>query len=145
MPTTHEAVVKVLTAEVRVLMVGSRQVTLSVFRQLDIKPYKDIMPKGRVNEKHEQWVIGKDATGHLVRGRHTESPDGLDGREVGRIDEYRDRVAHPRKRRSLTPEEKRDHERLEVVLEKYPQWLSSWQESLRRFEALELVVLAGLR
>jgi hypothetical protein len=33
--TAHEAKVEVLTAEVRVLMVGSRQVTLSVYSQLD--------------------------------------------------------------------------------------------------------------
>lgn len=34
--TAKEATVEVLTAEVRVLMVGSRQVTLSVYKQLDV-------------------------------------------------------------------------------------------------------------
>jgi hypothetical protein len=42
------ATVETLTAEVRVLMVGSRQVTLSVVRQLDIAKPDQIMPFGRV-------------------------------------------------------------------------------------------------
>ena len=42
------AVVKVLTAEVRTLMVGSRQVTLSVYGQLDHAPPEYIEPFGRV-------------------------------------------------------------------------------------------------
>jgi hypothetical protein len=42
------ATVETLTAEVRVLMVGSRQVTLSVVRQLDIAKPDQIMPCGRV-------------------------------------------------------------------------------------------------
>jgi len=42
------ASVGVLTAEVRVLMVGSRQVTLSVARQLDFVPMSSIEPFGRI-------------------------------------------------------------------------------------------------
>jgi hypothetical protein len=54
-----EARVEVLRAEVRVLMVGSRQVTLSVARQLDtVEPWK-IEPFGRVR-------IDKDATGQMI-------------------------------------------------------------------------------
>ena len=54
-----EARVEVLRAEVRVLMVGSRQVTLSVARQLDaVKPGK-IEPFGRVR-------IDKDPTGQVI-------------------------------------------------------------------------------
>ena len=45
------ATVGVLTAQVRVLMVGSRQVTLSVYRQLDhVEPGK-ITPFGRVRDR----------------------------------------------------------------------------------------------
>ena len=45
---SETATVEVLTAEVRVLMIGSRQVTLSVARQLDcIDPY-EIQPFGRI-------------------------------------------------------------------------------------------------
>lgn len=46
--TAQEAIVEVLTAEVRVLMVGSRQVTLSVARQLDQVEPEEITPFGRI-------------------------------------------------------------------------------------------------
>ena len=48
--TSTTAEVQVLTAEVRVLMVGSRQVTLSVYRQLDPVAASDIEPFGRVSD-----------------------------------------------------------------------------------------------
>lgn len=44
----HDAHVQVLTAEVRTLMVGSRQVTLSVAKQLDVVPLYVMRPFGRV-------------------------------------------------------------------------------------------------
>ncbi len=70
--TTHKAKVEVLTAEVRVLMVGSRQVTLSVYNQLDRIPHRQIDPFGRVNPKDAQeghvYVVGRDReTGVLAR------------------------------------------------------------------------------
>ena len=46
--TTTTARVDVLTAEVRVLMVGSRQVTLSVYAQLDQVEFDEIEPFGRI-------------------------------------------------------------------------------------------------
>ncbi|HKO85632.1 MAG TPA: hypothetical protein VJ140_13990 [Actinomycetota bacterium] len=46
---TETATVETLTAEVRVLMVGSRQVTLSVARQLDVVHPSVLEPFGRVN------------------------------------------------------------------------------------------------
>ena len=61
------ATVETLTAEVRVLMVGSRQVTLSVAKQLDVCPLSDMTPFGRVSivdPSHSAW--------HLI-GRHKES------------------------------------------------------------------------
>jgi hypothetical protein len=48
MSDKHEATVEVLTAEVRVLQVGRRQVTLSVVRQLDWADPADVVPFGRV-------------------------------------------------------------------------------------------------
>src|SRR2546430_1925472 len=48
MSDKHEATVEVLTAEVRVLQVGRRQVTLSVVRQLDWVDAADVVPFGRV-------------------------------------------------------------------------------------------------
>lgn len=47
--TVTSAEVHTLTAEVRVLMVGNRQVTLSIARQLDAVPNQDISPFGRIN------------------------------------------------------------------------------------------------
>lgn len=62
------ATVEVLTAEVRVLMVGSRQVTLSVAAQLDKVSYDQIEPFGRVRTKHGEELIGRSMDGGtLVR------------------------------------------------------------------------------
>lgn len=58
------ATVEVLTAEVRVLMVGSRQITLSVAKQLDTVNLYDLDPMGRVK-------LG-DGTSRVI-GRHRES------------------------------------------------------------------------
>jgi hypothetical protein len=44
----HDAHVQVLTAEVRTLVVGSRQVTFSVTKQLDEVAPEDIKPFGRI-------------------------------------------------------------------------------------------------
>lgn len=68
------ATVETLTAEVRVLMVGNRQVTLSVYRQLDHVKVTRIEPFGRVNAADrdklgdEINVVGRDTRdGVLVR------------------------------------------------------------------------------
>jgi hypothetical protein len=73
MATNSEtATVEVLTAEVRVLQVGRRQITMSVCRQLDqVEPWQ-IEPFGRVSdgEYGGSWVavVGRDTrTGALVR------------------------------------------------------------------------------
>lgn len=72
---TDTATVETLTAEVRVLMVGNRQITLSVARQLDTVKLADLEPFGRVrldkdrNEllPQEGRVIGRDKnTGSLA-------------------------------------------------------------------------------
>lgn len=67
---SESATIEVLTAQVRVLMVGNRQVTLSVFAQLDSVAPDKIKPFGRVRDrvKHGQvTVIGSDENGQLVR------------------------------------------------------------------------------
>jgi hypothetical protein len=66
------ATVETLTAEVRVLVVGSRQVTMSVYNQLDRADFDQIEPFGRVTPKDASGgvcVIGKrrDGAGDLVR------------------------------------------------------------------------------
>jgi hypothetical protein len=74
--TTTTARVEVLTAEVRVLMVGSRQVTMSVYSQLDqVEHHDHIEPFGRVAPRDADsdrvYVVGasgRDADrGTLVR------------------------------------------------------------------------------
>ena len=71
--TSNSARVETVTAEVRVLMVGSRQVTMSVYSQLDEVWPEAITPFGRVapRDKQDGWlyVVGSSAAGHLVRSR----------------------------------------------------------------------------
>lgn len=64
------ATVETLTAEVRVLMVGNRQVTLSVYRQLDRVPPALIEPFGRVNDNRDGGGL---VTGVFVVGRHSKT------------------------------------------------------------------------
>ncbi len=76
--TTTAARVEVLTAEVRVLMVGSRQITLSVYAQLDDVEPGEITPFGRVAPRNGEvgcvYVVGASArdadAGTLVRSSH---------------------------------------------------------------------------
>lgn len=78
MTGTASARVEVLTAEVRVLMVGSRQVTMSVYNQLDTVDADEIEPFGRVAPRDASittvYVVGvstrKVDRGSLVRARH---------------------------------------------------------------------------
>ncbi len=70
MGESKTATVETLTAEVRVLMVGSRQITLSVYGQLDRSD--EIVPFGRVRPRGAKWgwiyLIGRDQeTGALAR------------------------------------------------------------------------------
>lgn len=63
----HSATVTALTAEVRVLMVGSRQVTMSVFSQLDEVEMERLTPMGRVRPKDAgRWAVGS-ADGQLAK------------------------------------------------------------------------------
>jgi hypothetical protein len=56
--TITAARVEVLTAEVRVLMVGSRQVTMSVFEQLDSVAPEAIEAFGRVSSRRPHCLDG---------------------------------------------------------------------------------------
>jgi hypothetical protein len=67
MTETSTATIETLTAEVRVLMVGKRQVTLSVAKQLDSVDPWDIRPWGRIRSGGAKVeVIGTDDAGNLV-------------------------------------------------------------------------------
>jgi len=86
MTGSKTATVETLTAEVRVLMVGSRQVTMSVYNQLDEVDYDDIHPFGRVRPKGDDsyiWLVGRhEASGTLVRARIPASHKAV-AREAG--------------------------------------------------------------
>ena len=69
------ATIETLTAEVRTLMVGSRQVTLSVAKQLDEVNLKDLEVFGRVKiHKDRTHVIGSDQHGALAVARYEDHP-----------------------------------------------------------------------
>lgn len=79
----YEARVQVLTAEVRTLVVGSRQITMSVYNQLDMVAPDEIEPFGRVNARDVsgRWVdvIGRHAkTGVLTSSLIPVRADALD-------------------------------------------------------------------
>jgi hypothetical protein len=72
MTASKTATVETLTAEVRVLMVGTRQVTLSVYGQLDFVEIDAMEPFGRVRPRDAQldyiYLIGRHLeSGSLVR------------------------------------------------------------------------------
>jgi len=140
----HDARVQVLTAEVRTLMVGSRQVTLSVARQLDeVRPY-EIEPFGRVRVR-ARWpfaatelieVIGSHdgqlAQSEVVLTRwvcapYTSIPTGA---HVSRLD--------------AIAKQCRDHPPGRSCDQRI--WFDPDEEELcNRWENLPLIVLAGLR
>ena len=69
--STTTATVQSLTAEVRVLKVGSRQVTQGVYDQLDRVSFLDLTPFGRVKPKGSTaptvYIVGVNANGELCR------------------------------------------------------------------------------
>jgi hypothetical protein len=144
--------VEVLTAEVRVLIVGSRQVTLSVFRQLDgVKP-EQIRPFGRVQAGTRKpdgaWhfieVVGASPNGILVRSRtwtsqlHCRSyADHIDGICPAHRPLYDPDWRKRRRFTTVAPvylaDPWPDHA-WEIEPDVWPEW-----------SALPLIVLAGLR
>jgi hypothetical protein len=77
----RDARVQVLTAEVRTLMVGSRQVTMSVYNQLDEIHPSGVIPFGRVTPRGADtrlfiYVVGKKPDGELCRS-HIPRPQAL--------------------------------------------------------------------
>lgn len=66
--TATTATVETLTAQVRVLAMNTRQITLSIAKQLDIVPAEDIEPFGRIKA---DWLGG--AALLKVIGRHRET------------------------------------------------------------------------
>lgn len=120
--STDTATVQALTAEVRVLMVGNRQITLSVARQLDtVKPYDYLIePFGRVHLYEKN-----DDAGIVVIGRHIGSGSLV-------ISALTREMRHPKYHEYLGDEDAR-----EEAQEMHNLWME-WR-------MLPLIVLAGLR
>lgn len=73
--TAQQATVETLTAEVRTLVVGARQVTLSIANQLDVVPLDELRVMGRISlRKDGQHVIGSDRNGVLSLATYDPDP-----------------------------------------------------------------------
>lgn len=137
--TEQSARVDVLTAEVRTLMVGNRQVTLSVYRQLDlVEPY-EIEPFGRVRDSKD------DVTRRLIESfvHSSNDPYGRDGvHVVGRDVDTGALVRSSVWDRRVRPG-------APAYPSHYPfDWLKEWIECDPHhgpWSGLPLIVLAGLR
>jgi hypothetical protein len=130
-PTT--ATVETLTAEVRVLQVGNRQVTLSMYKQLDrvspwhIEPFGRVQPGTRYQTGYDGFkepayleLVGRDEHGALVA--------------CVIMDRY-----------SVPGFKSPRHDDSEGFRARFAQWKTRWDQRLAEFEALPLIVLAGLR
>jgi len=129
----HHANVQVLTAEVRTLVVRSRQVTLSVFNQLDEVDPEEVEPFGRVCPKSAQpafvHVVGRGLGGELVRSKLPRWPCDMDARGYVPVDPGgADQRWFPSGYSNLTDRERG------LLFDRVRQW-----------ESLPLIVLAGLR
>lgn len=142
MSTSHEPSVESLTAEVRVLQVGSKPVTLSAARQLDHVDARDITPFGRVRIDPKPAanlieVIGS-VDGVLARSsatfRHVECPGYTPTTSRSYTGRPPQVVCH--RHRDASPMQAQRHKWTEYSTsrEVYEAWL-----------ALPLIVLAGLR
>jgi len=157
--TTTAARVELLTAEVRVLMVGSRQVTLSVYGQLDTVKPGEIEPFGRVRPRAADpgwiYVVGCSArradAGTLVRSAR-QSCASL----VRQADRLRDRADMVAERNDPDPEIPRSRRwQLDAILADEKRTADELTEGAGRlmgaardaapWDRLPLIVLAGLR
>lgn len=121
-------------------MVGSRQITLSVFRQLDWVPWDKCEPMGRVNDEKDKdyldigFVVGKHKdSGVLCRAR-LRTPPKLTTHEQGRLRDLTNWGYHSS-----------ELEKLKKIGEVYDKW---WDENgllYFHFQELPLIVLAGLK
>jgi len=142
-----EATVTTLLAEVKTLMIGTRQVTLSVFSQLDRIADDLIIPFGRVsppgNQEAVVWVAGRHKdNGTLVRsslplgyaGREDYVRKALGGEFRGLPASWRaDTLIREQVREKMEARDKLKKEIQQDLDEKVAEW-----------QSLDLIVLAGL-
>ena len=148
---SNTATVEVLAAEVRVLKVGSRQVTMSVYNQLDTINDEDIEPFGRVRAREHDhefvYVVGRDQRdGTLARSRRPAMRRAIHTRVMNEAgsDEARRVCAAMQATRTAVYDE--------CWVERNPDIASWWVKRVEELEAaagewkrLPLIVLAGLR
>lgn len=160
--STQTATVETLTAEVRVLMVGSRQVTLSVYRQLDRHPSDQVRPFGRVSDKQDEsrygcrnvFVVGCDVTtGVLVRSEHfVVDPKPQRYKELIDRRDIKSGRSYTNQRNSVQPfsAERRKEERRQVhsrrvqhgsgvwvwaeSMDEYKERVSAWEEAVSKYK-----------
>lgn len=172
---TETATVETLTAEVRVLMVGNRQITLSVFHQLDRCPAEDVKPFGRVRVTKDLprdvvEIVGAAPDGNLVRANVSRPTTTFRGMDIP--SEVEHHIAHsaglkrdqtiatsPKGRRliyisntSTSPcsvDWGCDLTKAAAAFEKWSvDWVDDLDQEMDLYEtssALPLIVLAGLR
>jgi hypothetical protein len=175
MTASKTATVETLTAEVRVLMVGSRQITLSVYGQLDRIDAGEIEPFGRVRPKDGTpgwiYIIGKNpGNGELVRacvpftddaiasvlgyasGDRPWTDDAREARIKLKLADERDMKAesfnpemHLEKARQHREEAAGHARRADALRAEYAAEAQPYVKSAERLAALPLIVLAGLR
>lgn len=149
-----EATVGVLTAEVKTLLIGSRQVTLSVWYQLDEVPDDEIIPFGRVSPPKNTdpviWIVGKHkGDGTLVRSSRPLSKMGMDDvlRSQGwtRFGSTRDDPMSPPRDKGIFRYTMADiQKRIAEDEEKYKTAIEELEGKSAEWQALDLIVLAGL-
>ena len=138
--STNQATVETLTAEVRVLTVGNRQITQSVAKQLDAVPYGQIKPFGRIrftgDENGTVRVIGADNTGTLVKSSVLDRGDDY---IAGLVEQCRVLI----RKAKLTKDPY--HVDLLEKLDAKISYEVGQQERADEWRSLPLIVLAGLR
>lgn len=132
------ATVQTLTAEVRTLVVGNRQVTMSVFKQLDTVSDDQIQPFGRVSppERYPRLhVVGRHSkSGALVTANLPVTETGL----VRRLCPVERSGRECRNGCSWGSKSSEHYESLKPEVERLTAVIREWAQ-------LPLIVLAGLR
>jgi len=151
----HEATVEVLTAEVRVLMVGSRQITLSVVRQLDYASPAEIKPFGRIRADRKPAAEEIEVIGSIDGVLATSSTwrEKRDCRRYGQLCEPRWAEMDEATKTAYIDGRRGGHtERLRALEQKLPAHADHiWhkytpsQAIYDTWADLPLIVLAGLR
>lgn len=133
------AMVEVLTAQVRVLMVGSRQVTLSVFRQLDEVDFEEVIPFGRVRDRNSDSY--RDIIGiHIKDGSLVRAPLQRPVYETSYTrTQYLKNINTLHWLSSTAQKEGKEQQ------EEYREDLVRWDSQAARFSKLPLIILAGLK